>query len=503
MLGQASRHAPSTREARTRTLRAGRAFKAIGIGIAVAAASRSAALREARPWFGIPRDRITAMSGLVTGQPSPAKSGGTVIRMSIDEVRGGPAAQGGSAAGARQVWKGGARLRVAVLVRSGTGAACRVPSEGERLVLRAPPPEEGDLIFVDGDGVESLGFDSPARSFLARARAGFRNAGARSPFSGSGLLVALMTGDRSLLSREESESFKKAGCLHILALSGQHIGMLVSLLALALKPLAGKKAALALSALAACAYLAVTGVQPSMLRAVLSFCLACAAWALGAHASGPDLLGLAFLVAASVLPGDRTEASFILSYAATAGIVLLRPSIARHLTRWLPPKAANQFAIGIAASAGAMPASIVLFGTAAPVSIPLSVATGPFVELLMWGGCAFAPVAAAVPSPGFHRFLGRILDVPYRILAALLRLGARAPSADVPPGAARAAAASVLALAFVALYAWRKHGYPGLRLAPRAQGISRGTRPRDEQALRPELPRQRGGPRADRGGHSA
>jgi ComEC/Rec2-related protein len=476
-------------------LGAGRKLAAIGLGAALAAVSAKVASLDASPWIGIPAVRVASMSGILEAPPLPTKGGDTILFLIVDRVSGDPAPL------SRHRWEGAARLHVALFVPSEPANRIRGMSTGERLAVRARPPGTGDMAFVKAGDIASLGYSSATMGFLAKARKAFRDAVSRIPFSGSGFLTALMTGDRALLSNEESDAFRKSGCLHILALSGQHVGILAALLALVLTRLLGKKASLALSAAIAAAYLLVTGIQPSMLRAVLSFSIACAAWFAGRPLKGAELLGLTFLIAVSIQPSSPAEASFMLSYAATAGIVILAGRIGRHLNRWLPPKAAQALGVSLSACLSSAPVSIAVFGSAAPVSIAVSTLAGPLVTLIMWAGCAFVPLAAIFPWPALHRLLGALLDPPYRLLREVVRAGALVPSFAFPPGPARAAAALVLVLAFLLLYAWRKHGYPGLRLPPRPQGLPRRTRPRHEQALRAELPREPGSPPEDRRRH--
>ena len=67
--------------------------------------------------------------------------------------------------------------------------------------------------------------------------------------------------------------FKKAGSIHILALSGLHLGILSAFAALIFVPIIGKKRAFLLSLILVVFYIFITGPKPSLLRAGVMFFL--------------------------------------------------------------------------------------------------------------------------------------------------------------------------------------------------------------------------------------
>ena len=161
----------------------------------------------------------------------------------------------------------------------------------------------------------------------------------RTPFPSAGtapLLKALLTGDRSGLSRETVQIFRDSGGAHLLALSGLHIGILYLLLSRLLWPLGNSPRArrfrYALTVLAAGLFTLMTGASPSIVRAFL-FILLNETARLACRPRNPlRILSTALLIQLVLTPSAITSVGFQLSYLAMAGIFLLFPI----LDSWYP-----------------------------------------------------------------------------------------------------------------------------------------------------------------------
>lgn len=146
----------------------------------------------------------------------------------------------------------------------------------------------------------------------------------------SALLKGLLFGKRESLPKEIESSFRDAGVMHVLAVSGANLGMILSLLALLLSAWGFNFSRLYVIALPVVSfYLLVVGFEISLVRATLIFlfltlgfvCAECG-WLLKRWA---DLLqGLAAAGLAILLcdPEALFEASLQLSFTATLGILL-------------------------------------------------------------------------------------------------------------------------------------------------------------------------------------
>ena len=161
----------------------------------------------------------------------------------------------------------------------------------------------------------------------------------RIPFPSAGtapLLKALLTGDRSGLSRDTVRVFRESGGAHLLALSGLHIGILYLLLSRLLWPLGNSPRArrfrYALTILSAGLFTLMTGASPSIVRAFLFIFLTETARITGRPRNPLRILSAALLIQLVIDPSDITSAGFQLSYLAMAGIFLLFPI----LNGWYP-----------------------------------------------------------------------------------------------------------------------------------------------------------------------
>ena len=152
------------------------------------------------------------------------------------------------------------------------------------------------------------------------------------------LLKALLIGDRSAIHPATLETFKAGGAMHLLAISGMHLGMIALMTVAAAEWLLKRsprllltihlrKAALVLALPPIIAYAMITGLQPPALRALIMTLVFMAAILLNRQWCSLNNLALAALLILIIDPPALMGASFQLSFAATAGIILLVPAL--------------------------------------------------------------------------------------------------------------------------------------------------------------------------------
>ena len=90
-----------------------------------------------------------------------------------------------------------------------------------------------------------------------------------------GVLIALLTGDRSFLRNSTKETFRQAGVVHVLAISGMHVGVLYLLLVFIFKKIfqLKDKSALILIGGGIIFYAFLSGLSPSVIRATIMLLL--------------------------------------------------------------------------------------------------------------------------------------------------------------------------------------------------------------------------------------
>lgn len=150
------------------------------------------------------------------------------------------------------------------------------------------------------------------------------------------LLRALLTGDRSGLSRETVAVFRESGASHVLALSGLHIGIIYLIFDKLTRVLgrtpAARRIRFGLIVLGAGFFTLMTGAGASIVRAFLFIVINETLQLLGRPRKAVRVLCLALLVQLVLNPAAIREVGFQLSYLAMAGIFLLYPV----LEAWYP-----------------------------------------------------------------------------------------------------------------------------------------------------------------------
>jgi len=162
------------------------------------------------------------------------------------------------------------------------------------------------------------------------------------PDSGSALLKGLLFGERAYLSREIESSFRDAGVMHVLAVSGLHLGILIGLFWGPLRWLGFSLTRIYLTLIPfVLVYLALVGFKVSLVRASLMFgfvglggVVAERGWILRRWIDplqGLAAAGLAILIST---PQALFDVSFQLSFAATSGILIALQLALPYLRAW-------------------------------------------------------------------------------------------------------------------------------------------------------------------------
>lgn len=218
------------------------------------------------------------------------------------------------------------------------------------------------LGFADTAGTPRLaaGTAEEFRAFIGTLPFGKSETGA--------LMRAFLSGDRSLLPRETTAVFRKAGASHLLALSGLHIGI-IYLIAGKIFRLAGgspaaKKARYAILLPAAGFFTLMTGASPSIVRAFLFISAGETARLLHREAKLSRTLCTALLIQLALDPRAITTLGFQLSYLALAGIVFIYP----RLESWYPGGGPLKYiwktaALSISCQVFTAPLTLLVFGT--------------------------------------------------------------------------------------------------------------------------------------------
>lgn len=284
----------------------------------------------------------------------------------------------------------GTRLVVTGHLRRRAGAANRRPAAAGPWRLAVP----GSRLMTE---VVSAG---PAARIARRLRGAAEAVVERAaPDAGAGraLARALLLGDRSELPKSWLQGLRRTGLAHLLAISGLHV-VLVAGFGWGVGVAAGsRRLGLGLALAAVGAYLAVVGPRPSILRASLMALLAGAALLLRRLPQALAALGGAAVLLVLDRPELVRDLGFQLSFAATAGILLLAP---RFEAAWGRGVAARPLAATVAAQLAAWPWALPAFHLLCPWSPLLNLVAIPWTAVVLLLALVWLAVAAVAPVAG-------------------------------------------------------------------------------------------------------
>ena len=203
------------------------------------------------------------------------------------------------------------------------------------------------------------------------------------PPTSAALLGGLLLGEKTGLPPEAGEAFRRAGVYHILAVSGFNVALLASSIFFALSTLGVPRRVTAVVAGAGLVGFAlVVGGQASVLRATVMGLLLLGALLLDRESQLMNALALAVLLLLAWRPGDLGEPGFQLSFAATAGIIYLAPTLTAYLTgRGWPGWLATSTAVSLGAQAAVTPVMLVHFNQLSLIGVVANLVVVPLAAV--------------------------------------------------------------------------------------------------------------------------
>ncbi|MSU75973.1 ComEC family competence protein [Patescibacteria group bacterium] len=209
----------------------------------------------------------------------------------------------------------------------------------------------------------------------------------------AGFLSAILIGERSGLPDSLQSAFRKTGTVHVMALSGYNISILI---AAVIAILGRSLSVIWISFFIIFAFVILVGPSPSVVRAALmgSFLL------LGQIFGRPQLAMLACMVTAAAMLANnpwslRYDLGFDLSFLATLGILAWEEPV-RNLLTWLPEGIKEIVSATVSASLPTTPLIALTFGTVSLISPVANVLVVPAIPWLMLGAFVSAVVGLVV-----------------------------------------------------------------------------------------------------------
>lgn len=265
------------------------------------------------------------------------------------------------------------------------------------------------------------------------------------------LVMGLAIGDDSALSAELSEQMKVVGLTHLTAVSGANCAIVVGLVYLLLKKTSMSRAFRTVAALMALvSYVLLVGPQPSVLRAAFMASVVLIAVAAGRKNAPLSALGFAIVCLLIADPWLSTKYGFALSVAATAGILILAPTLVLKLNQRLPMWLSLGLAVAFSAQIACWPLLLQLQGGISTYSLVANLTAEPLVAPVTVLGiiaCLIAPLL-----PGFAGVITWVASCMTWVLVQIAQYFSGLPAAVLrwPDGAVGTGLASALLLAVIA-----------------------------------------------------
>lgn len=267
----------------------------------------------------------------------------------------------------------------------------------------------------------------PLQRIRGAIRESFENKANELFGSDSDTAITLLMGSTEAMPDERKDLYRKAGISHILAISGFHMSIIVSIIGKTL-PKHKRWLRISIIGIVMLIYCILCVQSPGIIRsAVMTFAMLVSS-ALERREDGLSAISIAVIVILMVNPYQLYSISFQLSFAACFGIITLGASITRYIKRiGEVPK------LGLSTSVSASTATIMLqmryFGTISTYTLLANLIAVPifslilplmlFVQILGYVFPAFAYILAYIPRSLLFindKFISAVANMPYSVL---------------------------------------------------------------------------------------
>jgi competence protein ComEC len=261
----------------------------------------------------------------------------------------------------------------------------------------------------------------------------------------AGLACAMVLGTREQLRPTVADDFLHSGTIHLLAVSGLHLGILASLLWLAMRTgMLPQRVCVCCIVALVMGYALLTGCRPPVVRAAILIIVCCAAKWLGRRAFSHNSLGAAALLTMAWSPGRLFDTGTQLSFLAVATIFvwvgrrssgndldplqqLIRQSrpLPLRAMRYLAAAVGRAYALTAIVWAVTVPLVASRFHLVAPVGVVLNPLLWFPVATALFSG--FGTLLAAVVCPPLAAPLGWICQQSLAMLHQMVQAAAQVP----------------------------------------------------------------------------
>lgn len=172
----------------------------------------------------------------------------------------------------------------------------------------------------------------------------------------AGICYAVLFGDKSGIDKEIKEYYQNSGIIHVLTVSGLHVGFLIALIYFVLRKLKlGRISTTIITSIVLLLFNILCGFAPSVMRASLMAIVMMLAKLSGREYDPLNALGLAGFIIILIKPLYAFDIGFLMSFACVATIFMLNQPLLKVFKKVMPDKIAGYLALTFSAQIGILP----------------------------------------------------------------------------------------------------------------------------------------------------
>lgn len=218
------------------------------------------------------------------------------------------------------------------------------------------------------------------------------------------LLMALLFGEKTELSKELSNNYTQAGIIHILAISGLHIALIYGIVLWLTKPLQrlkkGKVYIFLISLSVLWFYAVLAGFSASIVRAAVMFSIIAFAKILNRETNIYNSLALSAMFLLLYNPNYLFDVGFQLSFAAVLSIVIFQPFVRKYSYSkyYIIKEAKSLLLISLVAQIGVLPLTLYYFGQFPLLFLVANLIAIPLSSIILILGLVLIPFNFLLPN---------------------------------------------------------------------------------------------------------
>lgn len=213
------------------------------------------------------------------------------------------------------------------------------------------------------------------------------------------IMSAIVLGRREKVKEEETYLYRQSGCMHLFAVSGLHVSMLMGIFMWIIQriPVGFKSGRIALI-LMLIAYGILTGFSISCIRSVIMIIMTIIARLFGRRYDIPSAIAMAGIVILLINPKELFSAGFLLSFSAVAAITIVSP----YLVKYTGAGKLKVFYPAFSVSVVTFPVILYYYNDAPVYSVFINIIVIPVMSLLfVMGILCLAAALIYMPVSGF------------------------------------------------------------------------------------------------------